>query len=100
MLNMFKPCRSGILIGGIYFLVAVPCAFMHWHEYSIPAIIVYFTSMPVMMIFQALNFIGVQPTTGDGWFFRVCLIITQTAVYFLLAEALSFLIRKIFVRRD
>jgi hypothetical protein len=93
--SIFKPYRLGFLLGIIYLLVAVPCSFMHWYEYSIPLMIVHYASLPIIFCFYGLKSLGVRIPYMNKWLFRSILLISQTTLYFLLAEGFSFLFRKL-----
>ena len=94
--SIFKPYRLGLLVGIIYLLVTVPCSFMHWYEYSIPAMIVRYASLPASYgLYGLLKILGVRIPYSMPWLHRSLLLITQTGIYFLLAEGLSYLIRKL-----
>ena len=84
--------RLGLIAAGVYLLAAVPCACMHWYEYSIPMMIVYYLSLPAV---YGLHFLLIWIPNDHFVLQRSMLIVSQAIIYFLVAEVVSLPILKI-----
>lgn len=102
--TFFRRWKWGLWFAGIYLVVSVPCAavyLMHSHEYSIPGMILYFTSLPAdVFLFQVLHplmrNVGRLPH-GETLVVSVLLVVS-TGLYFAVGQGIGW-IGKRFVRR-
>jgi hypothetical protein len=99
--GVLRQFRWGMLFASAYLLIAITCYALYRadrHEYSIPMFIFYYSSLPVyMLLAEVLKEIrGSFINPGYSELFLVSLVCLFTAaIYFIIGQAIGWLLRNI-----
>jgi len=93
--GFFRCLKWGALPAVVYLIIAVPCCFAHWYEYSIPMMIWCYASLPARPFLP----LGEMLRNTFGWSdtdhiaARLALTAIAAVLYFILGSAAAAILR-------